>query len=89
MILAKAFAVGILTALLAPVVVFGVALLVAALVTLFSGGFAVTGGGAVGIGVDFYTEPGWQEQLLKLIGVGFAIGFLFTLWRAFVTRQAQ
>jgi hypothetical protein len=87
MVFAKAFAVGILSGLLAPVVV-GVALLVAALVTLFFGGFAVTGGGAVGIGVDFYTTPGWQEQLLKVIGVGFAIGFLFTLWRAFIKHQA-
>ena len=88
MVFAKAFAVGLLTGLLAPVVV-GVAFLVVVLVHFFFSGYAATGGGTGSFHVDFYTEPGWQDQLLKVIGVGFAIGFLFTLWQAFVKRQAQ
>ena len=85
MLFLKAFAVGLVTGLVAPVVV-GVAGLVLFLVAVLFSGYAATG-----VTGSFHVDlsPGWQEQLLKVIGVGFAIGFLFTLWRALVIRQAQ
>jgi hypothetical protein len=50
MVYAKAFAAGVLTGVLAPVVI-GVASFVWFFVTLFSGGFPVAGSGSYSIGI--------------------------------------
>jgi hypothetical protein len=85
MVLVKAFAVGIVTAVLAPVVVM-VGQFVIAEVTLFSRASAA-GGGFVGISADigFASVSG----LLFTLAVGFALGFLFMLWKAWVRRHVQ
>ena len=84
----KAFAVGLVTDLLAPVVVAVVQW--AALAAGFVGRVAVTGGGVGGASFDVYQPTSWSPGLfITQIAIGFAVGFLFTLWRAFVTRAAR
>ena len=89
MLYLKALAVGIVTGLLAPVVV-AVAQWTA-LAAGFVGGVAFTGGGVGGgSSFDVYLPTSWSSGLLLTqIVTGFAIGFLFTLWRAFVRVQAD
>jgi hypothetical protein len=83
MVVAKAFAVGLVTGLLAPVAVVGVRL--AAVLAGFARGVAATGGG--GGSFDVYMPLAFSPDLLfKQIAVGFAFGFLFALWRALVQR---
>jgi hypothetical protein len=88
MVLAKAFIVGIVTGLLAPVVT-GVASVVWFLVTLLFGGYAMTGGGSYSINVQSFFLTISPESLFTQIVVGFAVGFLLMLWRALVRHETR
>ena len=88
MVLAKAFAVGIVTGVLAPVVT-GVASVVWFLVTLLLGGYAVTGGGSYSINVQSFFLTASPERLFMQFVVGFTVGFLFMLWRALVKHETR
>jgi hypothetical protein len=91
MLYAKAFAAGVVTGVLAPVVV-GVASLVWFMGTLYLGGFAVRAGGPSWVVVSsvnlqsFYSTT-TPERLVMQMAVGFAVGLLFTLWRALVKDE--
>jgi hypothetical protein len=80
MVYAKAFAVGVVTGVLAPVVVATVVLVT----------FLITGilyfGGLPDVYVD-YSSPISPKPILMQMAVGFAIGFLFSLWRDLVTKH--
>src|SRR5262245_42082603 len=88
MLYAKAFAVGVVTGVLAPVVVAVASFLVFVLST-FSGGFSVSGaGGIAGGSISFLIDTSPKPILIQM-AVGFAIGFLFTLWRAMVKSEGR
>jgi len=84
MLYAKAFAVGVVTGVLAPVVVAAVVL-----VGLPLAGFVyvsvMSGAGSGPSSFDSYHVVAISpEPILMQMAVGFAIGFLLTLWRAMV-----
>jgi hypothetical protein len=85
MVFVKAFAVGIVTGVLAPVVVAVVQL--TGILVGFARGAAFTGGGG-GVGIAWPMSFSSELSLMQ-VAVGFAIGFLFMLWRALVRRQLQ
>jgi len=83
MLYAKAFAVGVVTGVLSPVVAGGAAFLWF-WVSLFLGGFASYDIHLHDVHVQNFfliVSPG---QLVMQMAVGFAIGFLFTLWRGLI-----
>jgi hypothetical protein len=88
MVYARAFAVGVVTGVLA-LIVAGAASIVWFLMTAFFGGLAATGGGGIGgisVGIAFPMNIS-PKPILMQMAVGFAIGFLFTLWRYLVTKH--
>ena len=87
MVYAKAFAVGLVTGVLAPVVVAVVEQVVLPLVGfayLFVSCSVVGGPSCYDSFSSVVITP---EIILRQMVVGFAIGFLFTLWRALVTKH--
>src|SRR4030095_3903033 len=88
MLYAKAFTIGVVTAALAPLAV-GVASLICFLVPLFVGGSGVTGPVGVSVNLQSFFLVESPGQLLMQMAVGFAIGFLFTLWLAMVKNEGR